>query len=128
MANLTYIDDFINDGKKDTRSLSSFYDTMLITDVNNPDHIYRIPINDFFLKYKDELEAIKNIYVLSQDMFYKPKALSLKEYGTTEYWLAILRANKMKSVYEFHRPMIYMYEKNAFEELIKEFFKREGKL
>lgn len=128
MANRTYIDRYINDGKNDPRSLMKTYDTMLVGDVNNTSHIYRVPFTDFFLKYNAELSDMLNVYSLPQTLYYKPKAVSLETYGTTELWLAILRANNMKSVTEFCKPMIWMYEPASLIELIKIFFKREGKL
>ena len=128
MPNITYIDEYINDGKKDARSLMKIYDTKLVGDVNNPSHIYRVPFNDFFLKYKRELSDIMSLYTLDEGLFYKPKALSLQEYGTTEFWIAILRANGMKSVTEFHKPVIWLYDRESLLELVKIFFKREGKL
>ena len=60
-------------------------------------------------------------------MFYKPKMLSYELYGTTELWLAILRANNMKNISEFHYPIIKVYQPDRLKELIKVFFKREDK-
>lgn len=127
MANTTYIDQYINDGYKATLSLRNIYDTILVGDENDDTHIFRIPYNDFFLKYKDELESCKQYYTVPETMYYNPKLLSFETYGTTELWIAILRANNMKSVAEFHYPLIQMYNPDRLKELIKVFFKREGK-
>lgn len=128
MPNQTYIDQYINDGKKDARSLTKLYDTMLVGNVKDTSDIYRVPFNDFFLKYKHELENIIGLYQLDEEYFYKPKALSFMEYGTTEFWLAILRVNDMRSIAEFHQPIIYMYDADALLELVKVFLKREEKM
>lgn len=128
MPDITYIDDYISDGENNARSLSKVYDTMLIGDINNQSHIYRIALDDFFLKYKDELEQTLQLYSVDEILFYKPKALSKQIYGTTEFWIAILRANNMKSITEFCQPVIYLYEPSSLLALIRIFFKREKKI
>ena len=123
---ITYIDKYIADGKKETLSLKNFYETILIGDKNNSDHIFRVPINDFFIKYRKELDSIVQYYSIPQSMFYKPKSVSYELYGTTELWLAILRLNGMRNVTEFHQPIIKIYNVNSLKELIDIFFKRTG--
>lgn len=127
MPDTTYIDQYINDGKKSTISLNNLYDTILVGDENDDTNIFRIPTNDFFLKYRRELEESLQFYSIPQTMFYKPKLLSYEIYGTTELWLAILRANNMRNTSEFHYPLIKVYNPDRLKELIKVFFKREKK-
>lgn len=127
MIDTTYIDQYINDGKRETISLNNLYDTILIGDADDDTKIFRIPTNDFFLKHRKELESSLIFYSIPETMFYKPKLLSLELYGTTELWLALLRANNMKNVTEFHYPYIKVYDPDRLKELIKIFFKREGK-
>ena len=127
MPDTTYIDQYINDGKKSTISLNNLYDTILVGDENDDTNIFRIPTNDFFLKYRRELEESLQYYSIPQTMFYKPKLLSYEIYGTTELWLAILRANNMRNTSEFHYPLIKVYNPDRLKELIKVFFKREKK-
>ena len=126
MANITYIDQYIIDGKNNTFSLKNFYDSILIGD-ENKESIFRVPIDDFFLKHQKELESCKQPYICPETYFYKPKALSFSIYGTTELWLSILRLNGLRSTCEFNYPVIWLYEQNRCMELIKTFFKREGK-
>ena len=127
MPDTTYIDQYINDGKKSTISLNNLYDTILVGDENDDTNIFRIPTNDFFLKYRRELEESLQYYSIPQTMFYKPKLLSYEIYGTTVLWLAILRANNMRNTSEFHYPLIKVYNPDRLKELIKVFFKREKK-
>ena len=127
VPNNTYIDQFINDGQQMTISMKNLYNTILITDADNEDHIFRVPLDDFFLRYKSDLDLIVQYYSLPQTMFYKPKMLSLEQYGTTELWLPILRVNGMKNITEFHNPIIKLYNPDSLKELIKIYFKREGK-
>ena len=127
MADTTYIDQYINDGKKATISLGNLYDTILVGDESDDTNIFRIPIDDFFIKYRRELEDSLQYYTIPDTIFSKPKLLSLELYGTTELWLGILRANKMRNTTEFHYPMIKVYSPERVKELIKVFFKREGK-
>lgn len=124
--NITYIDENIDDANKATVRLPNIYDSVLVGSTSS-DHIFRIPIDDFFLKYKRELEESKVYYTIPEELFYKPKLLSLQLYGTTELWLALLRANNMRNVTEFHYPIIEVYDPVRLTELIKVFFKREGK-
>lgn len=128
MADNTYMNQYISDGNKSIISLNNLYDTMLVGDADNPSNIFRVPIDDFFLKYRNELDSIKRIYSLPESLYYKPKMLSLQMYGTTELWLAILRANNMKNITEFHLPIIYIYDPAMLNDYINLFFKRENKI
>ena len=123
IPNITYIDSFIVDGKNDVLSLKNFYDTILIKP--KKDHIIRIPYQDFFTKYKNELEDCIQLYTISESFYYKPKLLSLKLYNTTELWLGLLRVNNMRNISEFHYPIIKIYNPDNILELINIFFKRE---
>ena len=125
---ITYLDSYISDGQKAVMSLKNFYDTMLVSDVDNRDHIIRVPIDDFFVKYYHQLTKIVEIYELPQRYFYKPKMVSLELYETTEVWLGLLRLNNMKNITEFHEPLIYVYRPGDFKNLVSIFFKREGKI
>lgn len=122
---ITYIDNYIKEGKQSVLSLRNFYDTILVGDANNEENIFRIGINDFFLKYRNQLEDSIQYYSLPESMFYKPKLLSLELYGTTELWLSLLRVNDMKSICEFHMPIIKIYNPGDLKELINIFFKRD---
>lgn len=128
MANITYIDKYINDGNKAVISMKNLYDTILVGNEDDEDHIYRIAIDDFFIKHRRELEDIVQWYSVPESMFYKPKLLSEQLYGTTELWLALLRANDMRNVTEFCYPIIKVYNPTALKEIIKVFFKREKKM
>jgi hypothetical protein len=126
MADITYIDQYIKDGLRDPISMGNFYDSILIGE-DSSDKLFRVPLTDFFIKYHKELNEIKQMYQVPEEMFYKPKMLSYTVYGTTELWLAILRANNMKSTCDFHYPYIWMYNPDRLKDLIKTFMKREGK-
>lgn len=122
----TYLDAYISDGQKSVLSLKNFYDTILISN-SSKDHIIRVPYDDFFLKYRKELEGIVEVYAVPQALFYRPKMLSLELYGTTELWVSILRLNNMRNITEFHQPLINVYNADGLMELINIFFKREKK-
>jgi hypothetical protein len=126
LPDITYINKYINDGKKETLSLRNFYESILVGNSDNADHIFKIPINDFFIKHKKELDSIVKYYSVPQSMFYKPKSVSYELYGTTELWLALLRLNEMRNITEFHQPIIKIYDVNSINDLIDIFFKREG--
>jgi len=126
LPNITYIDTFIEDGKRSILSLKNFYDTMLVGDVDNRNHIFRVPVYDFFIRYKEELSECIQYYNLPELFFYKPKSLSYELYDSTEMWLALLRLNGMKSIVEFNQALIKVYNPIDVKELINIFFKREG--
>lgn len=128
MADNTYMNTYIEEGQKQVISLKNLYDTILVGDADNPDHVFRIPISDFFVKYKDELSPYVEYYNLPESMFYKPKMVSLELYGTTELWLSLLRLNGMKNISEFSMPIIKVYNGIKLKEMINIFFKREKKI
>lgn len=127
LPNVTYVDKFISDGKNQVLSLDNFYDTILTRDINKEDSIARIPFDDFFIKYREQLKTCIQFYSLPESMFYKPKSLSYELYGTTELWLALLRVNEMRNITEFHLPIIRIYNPGQVKDLISIFFKREKK-
>lgn len=122
----SYIDNFIREGQTETFSLKNFYETKLITN-GKRDNFFRIPFYSFFIEHYKDFESEIQFYTLPQNMFYKPKTLSMDIYGTTEMWLPILHLNEMITVAEFHKPIIKVYSPNTIFDLISIFFKREGK-
>jgi hypothetical protein len=101
---------------------------MLTSDADKPDHIYRIGIDDFFIKYRKELSNIVTVKRVPEEMFYKPKLFSFMVYGTTELWLSVLRLNRMRNITEFHKPVVAVYEPNQLKQLMNLYFKRETAL
>jgi hypothetical protein len=126
--NQTYIDTYISDGQKSVLSLKNFYTTILTADINDATHVIRIPIEDFFIRYRKQLEPIIQYYSVADSYFYQPKTLSLELYGTTEMWLSLLRVNDMRNITEFHQPIIKIYNPIEVKELINILFKREGRI
>lgn len=128
MPDMTYMDRYIKDGKSETVSLSNLYDSMLVSSTDRPNHIFRVPIGDFFLNHSGDLKKFIQLYEVQEMKFYKPKLVSLELYGTTELWLSLLRVNNMENVTEFHSPLIKIYNPAMLAEYISIFFKREGKV
>lgn len=125
LPDITYIDTYISDGNKQVISLKNFYDTIIVEDANDKENIFRTAINDFFIKYRDQLSSSIQYYNVPESMFYNPKMLSFELYGTTELWLALLRVNEMTNISEFHVPIIKVYNPGDLKELINIFFKRD---
>lgn len=126
LPNITYVDTYIDDGNQAIYALKNFYDTMLIGDIDNKNHIIRVPIYDFFLKYRSQLEECVQYFNLPEIFFYKPKSLSFELYESTEMWLALLRLNAMRSIIEFNQPLIKVYNPHQVRELIDIFFRRDN--
>lgn len=128
MADITYIDKFINDGIVAKMNLRKFDTTTLIRDISKASHITRVPIGDMFLNYRQQFEEAIVLYQIPRDYFYRPKSLSLELYGTTELWLSLLRLNNMKSIVDFKQQIIKVYDPYTLNELLEIFMKREAKL
>ncbi len=128
LDNITYSDDFINEAQKSVLALKHFYDTLLITHHDKRDHIIRVPIHDFFIKYRKELESTIQWYNVPINYLYKPKTVSLELYKTTEMWLALMRLNGFINITEFDQVVIKVYNPADVRELINIFFKRERKI
>lgn len=123
--NTTYIDQCITDGNNAVVSLHNLYETMMVTD-NDGNKLFKVPINDFFIRYHEELKSSIRLRAVPQSFYYKPKMMSQEVYGTTELWLALLRLNGMRNITEFHYPVIRIYDANNLFGLMNVFFKREG--
>jgi hypothetical protein len=95
---------------------------------NEITNLYRVPLYDTFLRYREQFEPTVMEYDLPQKYFYKPKLVSYEIYQTTEMWIALLRLNKMRNVTEFRKPKIKIYDPDSVTDLIQLFFKREGKI
>lgn len=126
--NITYLNNYINDGQSALINLRKIYDTILVTEADNRNNMFRIPINDIFLKYNEQFADTIQNYALPEFYFYKPKLLSYELYGTTELWLALLRINGMRNISEFNKSIIKVYTPDQIQELIQIFFKRERKI
>jgi hypothetical protein len=123
----TYVTNLIDSGNKASVSLHNLYDTILVTNNDDSSDVFRVPWDDFFLKYKEELSNYIQLFNVPESMYYNPKMVSFSIYGTTELWLALLRVNNMRNVTEFHKPIIKIYNQYALNQLIDIYFKREGK-
>lgn len=127
MPNITYLEEYVKDGQAAPITLSKIYDTILVGDADNNQSFYRIPWDDFFIKYQHELEPCVQFYAIPEIKYYKPKMVSMELYGTTELWLSLLRLNYMRNISEFNLPMIKVYNPVMLQEYIDIFFKRESK-
>lgn len=125
--NPTYIVDSIAEGNKAINSLKNFSDTVLLKNYSN-DRIIRIPTDDFFSKYKDELYETVELYNVPMKNLFKPKSVSFDIYQTTELWLALMRLNNFRNITEFDQQIIKIYNPAGLKELINIFFKREKKI
>lgn len=125
--NPTFVTNYIEEGQKAIYSLKHFSDTILLKNYNS-DHIIRIPIDDFFSKYKDELYDTIELYSVPPKNFFRPKSVSFDIYQTTEMWLALMRLNNFRNITEFDQSIIKIYNPAGLKELINIFFKREKKI
>lgn len=127
MMRHTFIDEYIEDGQKAIYGLKHFYDSILIQNYEN-DRIIKVPWDDFFLKYKDELYDAIQLYNVPVKNFYRPKSVSLDIYQTTELWMGLMRLNNFRNITEFDQSIIKIYNPAKLKELVNIFFKREKKI
>lgn len=125
--NVTYITDLITDTKRDRFSLEYLYDSMIVQNPERANHFFKIAVNDFFIKHREELRPYVQVFHVGDKYFYRPKSISYQIYGTTELWLALLRLNNMASSSDFNKPLIYIYEPNGLKEIIDIYYQREGR-
>lgn len=125
LPNITYTDQYILDGKRAVASLSNFYSTMVMKDIDRPDQLFRVPMDDFFIRYRIPLSEIVIEYECPDNMFYQPKTVSYHLYNTTEMWMGLMRLNNMKNITEFIEPIIKVYQPDPLFKLMDIFFKRE---
>lgn len=126
MIQPTTVNDLIYDNNRSSYTLRNFYDTIIISN-ETKDDFFKVPYEDFFIKHLSDFKNLTEDYILPETYFYKPKSVSYELYGTTEFWLSILRLNGMKNITEFHIPIIRVYAPQVITEYINIFFKREGK-
>lgn len=122
---LTYIDKFLDAINKVPLRLDTEHKSLLVA--SNPNiHIFKIPIDDIFIKYRNRLIFAVTATAISSDEFYRPKLVSEKLYGTTELWLALLRLNKMRDITEFCLPEILIYSPAVVQNLLELILQKEG--
>lgn len=126
MPNVTFIDQYISDGKKELVRQENLKTTVLVSDPTLTS-VYRTTFDDFFIQHQTELRQSLMLCRVPLEMYYRPKAVSKQIYGITELWPALLRANDMKSMADFHYPVINVYSPSRLKQLIDVFFKRDGK-
>lgn len=127
MDPITNIQDFIKTNLRNVYRTDNYYQKLLVSP--NPEkHIFKIPIEDFFLEHRNEFKVLEASTMIDDLYFYKPKLFSQIYYGTTEMWLPVLRLNNMRNITEFNKSIIKVYNKAVVKDLINIFFKREGKL
>lgn len=126
MPNVTFIDQYISDGRKELVRQENLKTTALICD-ESLSSFYRTTFDDFFIQHHTELRQSLMLCRIPLEMYYRPKSVSKQIYGTVELWPALLRANDMKSIADFHYPIINVYAPMRLKQLIDVYFKRDGK-
>ena len=123
---ITYSDKLIKTMNKNSIRIDNFHNSLLVS--SNPNlHVFKIPLDDLFIKYRNHLLLTVTSKALSREEFFRPKLVSYNLYGTTEYWLALLRLNLMKNVTEFCLPQILVFSPNSFIKLIDLILQQEGR-
>lgn len=103
------IEELISWGKEQEISFRNFHTPVYITNVEDGE-VIKIPLNDVMSEYRYFLEPyIKEITMNDEELQmyqYKPKSLSYKLYGTTEYWSTLLMINNCISKVDFNKARI----------------------
>ena len=125
---ITFVDALINRINKSPYRIDNFHDNIYISDNKELSKVFKIPIEDIFVnKIRNQLMYTVTSYNLSEEEYYKPKLVSEKLYGTTEFWLPLLRLNDMRDLTEFRIPLIRIYSPELFKDLIDILLQKEGR-
>lgn len=125
---ITFIDQLITEVNKSAYRIDNYHDGLYVSQNDRLNKIFKIPIDDIFInKIRNQLMYVMTTYNLSEEEYYKPKMVSEKLYGTTEFWLPLLRLNEMRDVTEFSIPMIRIYSPELFKDLIDLLLQKEGR-
>lgn len=115
------IDELINSIKQEEVSYRNTHTSIY---VREDGEIIKIPYKSILREYRDYFKsAIMEVKFLPKDETtynYKPKALSLKLYNTTELWSALLELNNVYSIAEFVFGVCKIYEPRKFKALVNE--------
>lgn len=109
MLNFATIDDLVEWGKEQEISYRNLHKGAYITNLQSGD-VIRIPLNSIMSDYRYFLEPyIIEIEMNDEELYlyqFKPKSLSYKLYGTTEYWSVLLMINNCVSKVDFNKKKI----------------------
>lgn len=109
MLNFATIDDLVEWGKEQEISYRNLHKGAYITNLQSGD-VIRIPLNSIMSDYRYFLEPyIIEIEMNDEELYlyqFKPKSLSYKLYGTTEYWPVLLMINNCVSKVDFNKKKI----------------------
>lgn len=92
---------------------------------NNSDTLIRVPFSSLTNKYRDYLSKIITKFELTsyEETYYmfKPKLLSQKLYGTTEFWNDLLIINDCYSTLDFKpKGSVKIYDQYEFKKYLNE--------
>lgn len=115
------IQDYIAEFNNEEVVSSAFFLKQVFSSANNRKML--LNFENLIVKYMPELKNIKTKVTLSNPEYAKykfnPKVLSYDIYGTTELWFLILEANELHSITEFNSNVIYLYNPEIIDKLIR---------
>ena len=90
----------------------------------------RIPFSSITNKYKDFLSTVVVSIALTpeeqEQYMFKPKALSVVLYDTTEFWNDLLILNNALSVIDFKPKMVKIYDPKRLKKVLNEIIMLEN--
>lgn len=131
MYDHTYLTKMIADSKEAEICQNNLNMFVVIKDSTTGDTI-RVPYYSLVDKYRDILQpTVEYVQLSTQDQRkykYAPKAMSEDLYGTTELAGALLVLNGMKSLLDFNKKIIKIYNPKRLFEYLNEILLMEGKI
>lgn len=117
------IDELVQRGEDSEISYRNMHSNLIITYKTTGETV-RMPLESLFGKYRYFLEktivAAKILDVEFERYRCKPKALSDRLYGTTEFWSGLLEINHCLSAIDFTNQNIKVYDPHEVKSLINE--------
>lgn len=123
------IEELVRQGEESEISYRNLHTDLVVT-YNNTGETVRVPLESLFGKYRYFLEKTivpAKLHDVEFEVYrFKPKALSDRLYGTTEFWSGLLEINHCLSVIDFNNPNIKVYDPLQVKSLINEILILEG--
>lgn len=123
MVNIATMDDLILWGKTQEISQRNLTRSAYIRDTESSETI-RIPMNAIMSDYRYFLKSYIIEFMMNDEELYlyqyKPKSLSSKLYGTTEYWSVLLMINNCVSKLDFNKALVKVLDPKTIRGFVNE--------
>lgn len=123
MAYYTTMEEQYQDGEKLELSFRNLHTYAKVENKVSEESLI-VPFGSLLNKYRHFMKGIIEEVPLSHEEYLKyrfsPKKLSKDLYGTTEYWGSLLEINHCKSIVDFDKETVYVYNPQDLPAMVNE--------